>query len=84
MILVDFFFVTKNTLCCHSRCLSDRPSSIEINLKRGNTISTKPIAFKLGLNSDIGVMHAWKKFGFKIRIATQMFFYYVDGTPRIY
>ena len=38
--------------------LSVRPSSVEITLERGYTISTRPIIFNFGLNIDIGVMHA--------------------------
>ena len=57
------FFKGKITLCCQSQCLSVRtctsvfPSSVEITLERGYTISTWPIPFKFSLDFDIGVMH---------------------------
>ena len=59
--LVSSFFVTKKTtLCCHSRCLSVRPSvrlsvrpsSVEISLERGSKRSAKPIDLKIGLDMD--------------------------------
>ena len=55
--LVYFSLQKKTTLCCHSRCLSIRLSSVEITLERCYIISTRRISFKLSLNIDIGVMH---------------------------
>ena len=58
--LVFFFVTKKTTLCCHSRCLSVRPSvllsvrpsSVEISLERGSKRSAKPIDLKIGLDID--------------------------------
>ena len=64
--LVSSFFVTKKTtLCRHSRCLSVRPSvrlsvcpsSVEISLERGCTITNRPIDLKFGLSIGDRVMH---------------------------
>ena len=53
-----FFFVTeKTTLCRHSRCLSVRPSSVEITLGRGFDRSAEPIDLKIGLNMGNWVVH---------------------------
>ena len=61
--LVFFFVTKKNTLCCHSRCLSVRPSvrlsvrpsvrpsSVEISLKRGSKRSAELID-QWSLNMD--------------------------------
>ena len=60
--LVFFFrYGKKTTLCRHSRCLSIslsvRPSSVEISLERGCTITNMPIGFKFGLDMGGRVMH---------------------------
>ena len=72
--LVSSFFLKKTTLCCHSRCLSVRPSvhpsSVEISLERGCTITNMPIDLKFGPIIGGRVMHVWKKFGFEIWIAS--------------
>ena len=46
------FCYEKTTLCCHSRCLSVRPSSVEISLERGSKRSAEPIDLKIGLSMD--------------------------------
>ena len=53
--LVYFFRYGKKLLyvVTHDVC----PSSVEITLERGFTISNWPIVVKFGLNIDIGVMH---------------------------
>ena len=51
-----------------SVCLSVRPSSVEISLERGCTITNMLIALKFGLNIGGRVMHVWKDNFFKIRI----------------
>ena len=48
--LVVFSLRKKTTLCRHSRCLSVRPSSVEISLERGSDRSAEPINLKIGLN----------------------------------
>ena len=53
-----------------SVCLSVRPSSVEISLERGCTITNRPIDLKFGPFIGGRVMHVWKKFGFEIRIAS--------------
>ena len=61
--LVSSFFLygKKTTLCRHSRCLSVRlsvcPSSVEISLERGCSITNMPIDLKFGLSIGGGVMH---------------------------
>ena len=50
--------------------LSVRPSSVEISLERGCTITNRPIDLKFSLSIGGGVMHVWKKFGSEIRIAS--------------
>ena len=54
-----FSFRKKTTLCCHSRCLSIRPSSVEISLERGSTIhiTNRPIVLKFDLIIGGGVLH---------------------------
>ena len=60
ILLVVFLVTKKTTLCCHSRCLSVRPSvrlsvrpsSVEISLERGSKRSAKPIDLKIGLDMD--------------------------------
>ena len=49
-LLVVFFVTEKTTLCRYSRCLSVRPSSVEITLERGFDRSAEPIDLKIGLN----------------------------------
>ena len=56
-----------------SVCLSVRPSSVEISLERGCTITNMLIALKFGLNIGGQVMHVWKDHFFKIRIASCKF-----------
>ena len=67
------FLLRKTTLCCHSRCLSVRPSvvpsvcpsvrlsvrpsSVKISLERGCTITNRPIDLQFGLSIGGGVMH---------------------------
>ena len=41
------------------------PSSVEITLERGYTISTMLNVLKFGQNINIGVMHVWKKVWFR-------------------
>ena len=40
---INFFNYEKTTLCRHLRCLSVRPSSVEITLDRGSNRSAEPI-----------------------------------------
>ena len=46
-LLVVFFVAEKNNLCCHSRCLSVRPSSVEMPLVLTDLLD--PIALKTRL-----------------------------------
>ena len=57
--LVVFFF-EKTTYCCRARRLSVRLSSVEIFSFRGNSLSSKPIDLKIGLNVREGVVHVRK------------------------
>ena len=51
----------KTSLCCHSRCLSVRPSSVEMSLERGCAITNMPIGLKFGLNIGGRVMHVERR-----------------------
>ena len=53
------FFVTKKLPYVVTRdvCPSVRPSSVEIYLERGCTITNRPIDLKFGLSIGGGVMH---------------------------
>ena len=53
--------------------MSVRPSSVEISLERGCTITNMPIGLKFGLNIGGRVMHVSKERFFKIRIASCKF-----------
>ena len=64
ILLVVFFFSKKNYLMLSlamsvrpSVCLSVRPSSVEISLERGCTITNIPIDLKFGLSIGGRVMH---------------------------
>ena len=80
LILFSSFFVTKKLPyvvtrdVCPSVRLSVRlsvcPSSVEISLERGCTITNRPIDLKFGLSIGGREMHVRKKFGFEIRIAS--------------
>ena len=50
------FLLRKNCLML-SLAMSVRPSSVEISLERGCTISKRPIDLKFGLSIGGGVMH---------------------------
>ena len=63
------FLLRKNYLML-SLAMSVRPSSVEISLERGCTITNRPIDLKFGLSIGGGAMHVWQKFGFEIRIAS--------------
>ena len=54
---IFFSLQNKITLCGHSRCLSVRPSSVEITLERGSDRSAEPIDLKLGLNMGNWEIH---------------------------
>ena len=63
MFLVVFSFFEKNYLmlsCATSVRLSVRLSSVEIFSFRGNSLSSKPIDLKIGLNVREGVVHVRK------------------------
>ena len=79
--LVVFFFTEKTTLCCHSRCLSVRPSvcpsCVEISLERGCNITNKRIDLKFALIIGDRVMHVWKERFFEIRIASCKFMQFI-------
>ena len=51
--LVVFFVTKKNTLCCHSRCLSVRPS-VRPSVRLSVRLSVRPSVrrLKIGLNMD--------------------------------
>ena len=77
ILLVVFFFTEKNYLMSSlamsvrpSVRLSVCPSSVEISLERGCSITNMPIDLKFGTIIGGRVMHVWKKFGFEIRIAS--------------
>ena len=61
ILLVVFSLQKKTTLCRHSRCLSVRlsvcPSSVEISLERGSSITSMPIDLKFGPIIGGRVMH---------------------------
>ena len=57
MLLVVFFVTKKTTLCRHSRCPSVCPSSVEISLERGCSITNMPIDLKFGPIIGSRVMH---------------------------
>ena len=63
LFLVVFSFFEKATYC-RARRLSVRPSvrmsSVEIFCFRGNSLSSKPIDLKIGLNIREGVVHVRK------------------------
>ena len=58
------FFFEKTPYCCRARRLSVRPSvrlsSVEIFSFHGNSLSSKPIDLKIGLNVREGVVHVRK------------------------
>ena len=63
-LVSSFFLFEKNYLMLSlamsvrpSVCLSVRPSSVEISLERGCTITNRPIDLKFGLSIGGGVMH---------------------------
>ena len=62
--LVVFSFFEKTTYCCRARrlsvCPSVRLSSVEIFSFCGNSLSSKPIDLKIGLNVREGVVHVRK------------------------
>ena len=77
ILLVVFFFTEKNYLMSSlamsvrpSVRLSVCPSSVEISLERGCSITNMPIDLKFGTIIGGRVMHVWKKFGFEIWIAS--------------
>ena len=77
LFLVVFFFTEKNYLMSSlamsvrpSVRLSVCPSSVEISLERGCSITNMPIDLKFGTIIGGRVMHVCKKFGFEIRIAS--------------
>ena len=60
LIFSSFFLLRKNYLMLSlvmSVRLSVRPSSVEISLERGCTITNRPIDLKFGLSIGGGVMH---------------------------
>ena len=62
-VFSSFFFFRKNYLllsCATSVRLSVRLSSVEIFSFRGNSLSSKPIDLKIGLNVCEGVVHVRK------------------------
>ena len=60
LFLVVFSFFEKTTYCCRARRLSVRLSSVEIFSFCGNSLSSKPIDLKIGLNVREGVVHVRK------------------------
>ena len=75
--LVVFSFFEKTTYCCRTRRLSVRLSSVrpsvEIISFRGNSLPTRPIELKIGLNVREGVVHVRKAWFFEILIASCKF-----------
>ena len=71
-LVSSFFLYGKKLPYVDTRdvCPSVCPSSVEISLERGCSITNMPIDLKFGTIIGGRVMHVWKKFGFKIRIAS--------------
>ena len=69
LIFSSFFFFRKNYLLL-SCATSVRLSSVEIFSFRGNSLSSKPIDLKIGLNVREGVVHVRKAWFFEILIAS--------------
>ena len=75
LFLVVFSFFEKTTYCWNFR-LSVRPPvrpSVSIIYFCDHLISNWPFDPKIGLNVGYGVLHVWKAWFFKIRIATCKF-----------
>ena len=83
---IFFSFRKKNTLCCHSRCLSV-VSSVRLfvvcrknTLERGCTMTNKPINLKFDLNIGGGVFKKFERSDFskfKLQVANFCNFFLV-------
>ena len=72
---IFFIFSKKTTYCCRARRLPVRPSVVcgNIFFFCGNSLPSKPIDLKIGLNVREGVVHVRKARFFEILIASGKF-----------